>query len=284
MQDVMPCDCHVHVFAPQRYPYAATRKFTPDQANAQQLMRYLDQAHMERAVLVQPSVYGTDHRCLLDALAQLNGRAKGIAVVSKDSSREEIEALDAAGVVGARLNMVVNRSFNSVEANALIKELDALVPASWHIQLHVSLGVLVDVAQTIERSNRLFVLDHLGLPSVEEGVHGTLWQKMLQMTKGGQLCVKLSGPYLSSKLTSPYADLRPFVDTLAQENPEAMLWGSNWPHTQGVHRQESDDPLQIEKFRDEPISAWPDACRAWLGPDMCAQMHRNSARVYRFHS
>lgn len=283
MQCAIPCDCHVHVFDPQRHPYAANRKFTPDQASAQQLMRYLDQARMERAVLVQPSVYGSDHRCLLDALAQLNGRARGIAVISKDSSREEIEALDTSGVVGARLNMVVNRSFNPIEANARIEELDALVPASWHIQLHVSLGALASVAQTIERTNRLFVLDHLGLPSVEEGTHGQLWQKMLQMTKRRQLCVKLSGPYLSSKLASPYADLHPFVDALAQANPQAILWGSNWPHTQGVHRKESDDPLQIEKFRVEHISAWPDACLAWLGADMYAQMHRNSARVYRFH-
>jgi predicted TIM-barrel fold metal-dependent hydrolase len=232
--------------------------------------------------LVQPSVYGTDNRCLLDAVEQLNGRAKGVAVISKDSSREDLDALMAAGVVGARLNMVVNRSFNADEATDLIEELDALVPESWHIQLHVSLGVLAGVARTISRSNRLFVLDHLGLPSVEEGTKAPLWQKMLEMTKAGHLCVKLSGPYLSSKLASPYPDLRPYVDSLAEANAEAILWGSNWPHTQGVHRSESDDPLRIEKFRGEDDSAWPAACADWLGKEIYEQMHLNAARVYGF--
>jgi 2-pyrone-4,6-dicarboxylate lactonase len=282
MMGSMPCDCHVHVFDPERYPFAASRKFTPDTANAQQLTHYLDQAGMQRVVLVQPSVYDTDNQCLLNAIEQLDGRAKGIAVISKDSSREELDALMAAGVVGARLNMVVNRSFDTDEAAILIEELAALLPESWHIQLHVSLGVLAGVARTISRSNRFFVLDHLGLPSVEDGTKAPLWQKMLEMTRAGHLCVKLSGPYLSSKLASPYSDLRPYVDSLAEANAEAILWGSNWPHTQGVHRNECDDPLRIEKFRDENDSAWPDACADWLGTEIYEQMHLNAARVYGF--
>jgi predicted TIM-barrel fold metal-dependent hydrolase len=278
----MPCDSHVHVFDPERYPFAASRKFTPDTANAQQLTHYLDRTGIQRVVLVQPSVYGTNNLCLLNAIEQLNGRAKGVAVISKDSSRDELDALMAAGVVGARLNMVVNRSFNAEEAAIRIEELDALLPKSWHIQLHVTLGVLAGIARTISRSNRLFVLDHLGLPSVEEGTESPLWQKMLAMTRTGQLCVKLSGPYLSSKLASPYSDLRPYIDSLADTNAEAILWGSNWPHTQGVHRSESDDPLRIEKFRDENDSAWPAACTAWLGKEIYEHMQLNAARVYGF--
>ncbi len=282
MTESMPCDCHVHVFDPERYPFAASRKFTPDTANAQQLTHYLDQAGLQRVVLVQPSVYGTDNQCLLNAIEQLDGRAKGIAVISKDSSPEELDALRAAGVVGARLNMVVNRSSDTDEATILIEELDALLPDSWHIQLHVSLGVLAGVVRTIGRSNRLFVLDHLGLPSVEEGAKAPLWKKMLEMTRTGQLCVKLSGPYLSSKLASPYSDLRPYVDSLADTNEETILWGSNWPHTQGIHRNECDDPLGIEKFRDENDSAWSAACAAWMGTEIYEKMHLNAARVYGF--
>jgi predicted TIM-barrel fold metal-dependent hydrolase len=282
MTGSMPCDSHVHVFDPERYPFAASRKFTPDTANAQQLTHYLDRTGIQRVVLVQPSVYGTNNLCLLNAIEQLNGRAKGVAVISKDSSRDELDALMAAGVVGARLNMVVNRSFNAEEAAIRIEELDALLPKSWHIQLHVTLGVLAGIARTISRSNRLFVLDHLGLPSVEEGTESPLWQKMLAMTRTGQLCVKLSGPYLSSKLASPYSDLRPYIDSLADTNAEAILWGSNWPHTQGVHRSESDDPLRIEKFRDENDSAWPAACTAWLGKEIYEHMQLNAARVYGF--
>lgn len=278
----LPCDCHVHVFEPERFPYVASRKFTPDTADVNQLARHLSQTCMRRVVLVQPSVYGTDNRAVVDAIARLDGRAKGIAVVSKDASKEELGALTSAGVVGARLNIAVARSENAAQARLAIEELDAMLPDSWHIQLHVSLGVLANVSQTIFRSNRSFVLDHLGLPSVLDGIRAELWQKALAMTRTGQLCVKLSGPYLSSKLASPYSDLRPFVESLAQANPDAILWGSNWPHTQGIHRSESDGPLRIENFRQEDNLAWPETCAKWLGSTLYERMHSNAGRVYGF--
>lgn len=278
----VPCDCHVHVFDPARYPYTASRKFTPDTADVNCLTKHLDLTRMGHVVLVQPSVYGADNRCMLDAISKLGGRAKGIAVVSPDITKDDLDDLSDAGVVGARLNMVVNRSDNAVEAINAIEKLDALLPKAWHIQLHVSLGVLASISRSIGRSERLFVLDHLGLPAVQDGTHAALWQKMLLMLRTGQLYVKLSGPYLSSKLSAPYADLRPFVDTLAQTNPEAMLWGSNWPHTQGVQRSDTEDPMKIERFRDEDNRAWPHACANWLGMELYESMHRNADRVYGF--
>lgn len=279
----LPCDCHVHVFDPERFPYVATRKFTPATADVNQLTRHLRQTFMRRVVLVQPSVYGTDNRCMVDALAQLDGCAKGVAVISKDASKAKLDGLTAAGVVGARLNMAVTRSEDAAEACRVIEELDDMLPDSWHVQLHVSLGVLAAVSQAIGRSNRLFVLDHLGLPSVLGGTKAEPWQKLLSLTRSGQLCVKLSGPYLSSKRDSPYLDLRPFVDSLAQENPDVILWGSNWPHTQGIKRSESGNPLQIEEFRKEEHLAWPEACANWLGSALFERMHSNASRVYGFN-
>lgn len=277
-----PCDAHVHVFDPGRFPYGWPRKFTPDTADAAQLAQYLDHAGIARVVLVQPSVYGADNRCMVDALARLGSRAKGIAVVSPDASQGELNALSTSGVVGARLNMVVNRSENTDEAISAIEKLDAMLPEAWHIQLHVSLSTLTSVSKAIERTGRAFVLDHFGLPDVRAGTTTALWQQLLSMIKGGRLCVKLSAPYLSSRLASPYSDLQPFVESLAQTNPDALLWGSNWPHTQGSHRSDADDPRQIEKFREENPLAWLDVCARWLGPVLNDRMHCNAGRLYKF--
>ena len=278
----LSCDCHVHVFDPGRYPYSPVRKFTPGTASADQLARYLDQAGMARVVLVQPSVYGADNRCLVDALARLGGRARGVAVVSPDASAHELQALTAAGVVGARLNRVVQRSDDAAEALSAVALLDAALPEAWHLQLHVSLGVLAGLSSAIARSRRRFVLDHLGLPAMAEGTRAPLWQQMLTLVKSGQLCVKLSGPYLSSTAGPPYADLRSFVESLAQTNPEGMVWGSNWPHTQGVHRREGALLSDVEPFRAEDPAVWPEACARWLGHDLHARLHRNAAELYGF--
>lgn len=278
------CDTHVHVFDPERYPYAPDRKFTPEAADLGRLVRCLDLAGMGRVVLVQPSVYGTDNRCMLDAMASLPGKAKGIAVVSPQASCGEFDALTEAGVVGARLNMVVHRNDDPVSAMDALQTLDHMLPKSWHIQLHVSLHVLTQMAPALDRSDRVFVLDHLGLPAVSDGTDSPMWQALLARVREGQLRVKLSGPYQSSKAGAPYLDLRPFVETLALASPDALLWGSNWPHTQGVHRDGATDVLHIEPFRPEDPLAWPQACERWLGHTLYERMHRNAAELYGFES
>src|SRR5438309_2188586 len=61
------CDSHVHVFGdPSRFPFAASRTYTPESASAAELLAMHQALHISRAVIVQPSVYGTDNSCTLD--------------------------------------------------------------------------------------------------------------------------------------------------------------------------------------------------------------------------
>ncbi len=74
------CDCHVHVFGPAaRYPLAPDRAYTPPEASLEDLLRTEEKLGMQRMVLVQPSVYGADNSCMLDALKALGSRARGVA-------------------------------------------------------------------------------------------------------------------------------------------------------------------------------------------------------------
>ena len=100
------------------------------------------------------------------------------------------------------------------------------------------------------------------------------------MLRAGQLHVKLSAPYLSSCRVAPYADVRPFVESLVQARPDAVVWGSNWPHTQGVHRPERGDLSCIETFRNEDRQGWSDSCTRWLGAELMDRLHANAARLY----
>src|SRR5262245_4757720 len=61
------CDCHTHVFGDVRaFPFAPGRTYTPEPASVAE-MRSLHRAlKMERVVVVQPSVYGTDNTCTVD--------------------------------------------------------------------------------------------------------------------------------------------------------------------------------------------------------------------------
>jgi predicted TIM-barrel fold metal-dependent hydrolase len=274
------CDTHVHVFDPGRFPYAPNRKFTPATANVDQLKSHLGKIGADSVVVVQPSVYGTDHACLLDALDVLGAAAFGIAVIDQATSENDIEHLDRAGVVGARINMVVNNSSNVDSAIKLIEDIELRTPEHWHIQLHVSLNVLEALGECILNSSRFFVIDHFGLPDVSQGIDTPSWRPLLDLLKTGKLYVKMSAPYLSSKQPPNYLDLQPFIESLINANPHRVLWGTNWPHTQGTKRLASIPITEVEQFRVEDDQSWITLCRDWARNHSDEIAFKNASLLY----
>ena len=76
------CDCHVHVFGnPAQFPFAEKRVYTPPPASVEQLLELQRDLHLDRVVVVQPSVYGADNAYTLDAVRRMGARARGRAVL-----------------------------------------------------------------------------------------------------------------------------------------------------------------------------------------------------------
>ena len=102
--DVPPgaCDCHTHIFGdPARFPFVPGRTYTPEPASVDEVRALHRALHTSRVVIVQPSVYGTDNACTLDAVSQLGSGARGVAViddntVSRHSTRWAAPAFEAS--------------------------------------------------------------------------------------------------------------------------------------------------------------------------------------------
>src|SRR3954470_21182620 len=93
------CDTHAHICGPiVKYPYSDKRVYTPADALLAAYRHMLGTLGVERMVLVQPSVYGTDNSVMLEAMREIGAASRGVAVVDNDIGDEEIERLDAAGV------------------------------------------------------------------------------------------------------------------------------------------------------------------------------------------
>ena len=102
----LACDCHVHIVGPQAtYPMVSKREYTPPPATVADLLAFRSALGLSRSVLIQPSFYGADNRCLLAALAQLDGTARGVAVVGPDEPIDVLRSLDQQGVRGLRVNL-----------------------------------------------------------------------------------------------------------------------------------------------------------------------------------
>ena len=129
---------------------APNRTYTPPEASVAQLRALRTQLGVARNVIVQPSFYGFDNSCLVDALAELGTSARGVAVVPVDVTDTELQRLASRGVTGVRLNLgTAGIRDPKVAADAAHAFATRFVPLGWHIQINTELPVIEGLAPMI---------------------------------------------------------------------------------------------------------------------------------------
>ncbi|AZG11202.1 hypothetical protein EGT29_26740 [Pigmentiphaga sp. H8] len=280
------CDCHVHVFAPGRHPYAADRAYTPGAAGTGDLNAFLARLGMARVVLVQPSVYASDHAALLEGLRTLGpDRARGVAVLDGPAGLPlDLTALHEQGVRGVRLNLAVRGGDEPDAASQLLRARDRIAPLGWHLQLHADIVRVAALAETLAALEIPVVLDHFaGLRAHPGAATAQPADTVVALASAIPLYVKLSAPYRAAPDGTHLDELAAFTRRLADAAPDRLLWASDWPHT-GGHGVRQGGLDRIEPFRSENAGAALDRLRGWL-PDP-ADWQRilvdNPARLYAF--
>src|SRR5450756_406667 len=261
------CDCHFHVFGPyDRFPLSPSRSYTPPEAPLREYQRVMNVLRMDRSVIVQPSGYGSDNSCTLDALAKLGqSRCRAIAVVDEDISDAQLENLHQAGVRGVRLN-VVSGGAATVEYMERIASL--IAPLGWHLQVFLPPRDLVEVAPALRRLPVDVVIDHLGQCDPLLGLADPVFATLLRLLEGGTCWVKLTA-YRVSARSAPFEDVGPLVRKLVSVRSDRLVWGSNWPH-----------PIQYGPMPDDGDLL--DALAEWIADDgLLAQvLVDNPAQLY----
>jgi 2-pyrone-4,6-dicarboxylate lactonase len=223
------CDAHAHIFGPvEKYPFVAGRSYTPPPASIQAYQRMLSALGLARAVIVQPSVYGTDNRCTYDAVAASGGRWRGIAVVDASTSANELQRLHDAGFRGVRINLLFKGGGLALETLEQVARL--IAPLGWHVQLLIDGRDLPELAPRLIRLPVRFVIDHMGHMPVQLGLAHPGFKALLALAGKGNCWVKLSGAYRISAKSYPYEDVVPIAKALVEAAPQRMVWGSDWPH------------------------------------------------------
>lgn len=224
------CDCHAHILGPlERFPFVAARTYTPPEALLSAYEHMLSTLGLTRAVIVQPSVYGTDNRAMLAAIEAGGGAFRGVAVVDAAVSDQELARLHAAGIRGIRINPLYTAAAGLDDCTGLAQRIRDL---GWHLQLFMNVGTLTpEILSVLDRLPVPMVFDHMGYMPVEKGLDDPGFRWLLDRLAGGQTWVKLSAAYYLGKDPGPaYADVSPFARALIDANPGRCLWASNWPH------------------------------------------------------
>lgn len=228
------CDCHFHIFGPaERYPFTTPRSYTPPEASVAQYRAMAQTLGIERMVIVQPSVYGTDNRCTFDALAEFGReRCRVVAVVDDSVSEAELKRMDAAGVRGVRFNLVTKGGPPRHMVEAVARR---IAPLGWHLQVFVEGGQLPDLAPVLQALPLPVVVDHMGLIMTARGVDNPEMAALRRLLDSGSGWVKLCG-YRASSVGYPFADVAPLARALIAGSGERCVWGTDWPHPhwQGV--------------------------------------------------
>ena len=244
------CDCHTHVFGdPQRFPFAAGRTYTPEPASVAEMQALHRALHTTRVVVVQPSVYGTDNACTLDALKQLGPSARGVAVVDEGTTDAALDDMEGQGIRGIRINMA---TAGQTDPDIGRRRFDAAVARvrnrRWHIQIYTQLSVIQAMHKELAASPVPVVLDHFGGAQAAPGVGQPGFDALLDLVRSGQAYVKLSAPYRGSMKPPDYGDMAPLAKALVAANINRMLWGTDWPHpetSQAAGRKPTDiSPLR----------------------------------------
>jgi 2-pyrone-4,6-dicarboxylate lactonase len=221
-------DCHAHVIGPLAlFPLQQERSFTPPEAPLAAYRAMLAALGLGRGVLVQPSFFGTDNSCMVQALARHRNTLRGVAVVGPEVSDEELESLSTNGVRGVRINVLYKGGLGIDTIPALAQRIERF---GWHIQLLIDVRGLPALLPMLARLPVDIVVDHLGHMPVAEGVRHPGFKALLDLVRGGNCWVKLSGANRISAGDIPYRDTIPFAHALIEADPTRLVWGSDWPH------------------------------------------------------
>lgn len=286
VKPVAVCDCHVHVFDADRFPYARERSYTPGPATLDQLRVFMRLMGSTRVVLVQPSVYGSDNACLLNALRDLGpGVARGIAVIDPQTVTDnDLQAMHEAGVRGVRVNLEVKGEEREVAAaQAIQKAAQRISPLGWALQVYADAQVIGALEDLLKDIPSPLILDHYAGIKAGRGLEQPGMPQILRLMQSGRAYVKMSAPYRASAMASGHGDLAPFARAFAEANPQRILWASDWPHTGSASKRDAGTLDMIEPFRKVDDPRDQGLLREWL-PEAALEplFAGNAARLYRF--
>ncbi|MBL6955057.1 MAG: amidohydrolase family protein [Alphaproteobacteria bacterium] len=242
-------DCHAHVFAaPGQHYLNPGRTYTPPEATLAQYQAMLASLGIQRGVIVQPSVYGTVNDCSREAVAAMGANGRGVAVLDQSVPEAELQRLHQAGFRGTRFNLLSGGGVDPEELEAVAARIADL---GWHIQCFIDHNTLVDLLPRLKRLPVDLVFDHLGQPDPQQGVDQPGFAALRDLLAGGRAWVKISGAYRVDDGGAPWPLADPFAETLINEAPDRLVWGSDWPHP---HLQTSPMPNDGDLF--DRLLAW----------------------------
>ena len=225
-------DAHCHVFGPaNKFPFALERKYTPCDASKEKLFKLRDFLGFEKNVIVQASCHGTNNDALEDTLLSSNDLARGVAVVSPQVTKADLNRLDEAGVRAVRFNFV-KRLVDNTPREIFQKIAKTIADLGWHIVVYLEAQDLEELIPFLKSLPTDIVFDHMARPDVSKGLDSMEFNLFRKLMENNKFWCKTSCPERLSSVgpEQNYSDILPFMRLLIENYSDRVLWGTDWPH------------------------------------------------------
>lgn len=231
----LSCDSHAHVCGPEsEHAYADERIYTPPDALTSDYLNLLEALGVGRAVLVQPSVYGTDNTVMLSALRTMTAagvQCRGVGVVDETVTEAELDDMHEAGVRGLRFNLVDLADPGKGPPLEAIRALaERIAPRRWHAEFLIHVDDYPDFDERFGDFPTAIVIGHMGYLRLGQDIACDGFAGMLRLAATGRCWVKLTAPYRISPGDLPYEEAGVFARAVVAAAPGRAVWGTDWPH------------------------------------------------------
>jgi predicted TIM-barrel fold metal-dependent hydrolase len=224
-------DTHFHVYAPHLFPFAEKRRYTPPAAPVEHYLQINSAIGLERGVIVQPSVHGTNTAVTVDAVEKSGGRLRGMIRCDPNLTAGDVKRLYEAGIRGLRFP--ISRDLGDSLKEDLFHHNVALMEAvGWVVDMQIDSDVMVARADMIKRIKLPVIIDTWGRIDQRKTPDDDGFRVLVDLISNHNVYVKIHGTNRFLDRGVPYPDLVRTARALIAASPDHILWGTDWPHSE----------------------------------------------------
>lgn len=232
------CDAHFHVFGlADKYPYGSDQlRYAPPLAPLSEYLQLAKHLGLTRYVFVQPSAYGRDNSCMLDAMREVGiTQSRGIVDIDEDAPDSLLAEMDALGVRGVRINYSPIHPYEPGLSKKMQPRIERIASRceelGWHLDFLLPGWLTTEMIPLMKTLPVPFSMAHMGMNLAKDGPDAPGFKALLELMNYGdrKAYVKFTGTYRMSKMPH-FTDADPLAQALIKTAPDRIIWGSDYPH------------------------------------------------------
>jgi predicted TIM-barrel fold metal-dependent hydrolase len=235
-------DSHMHVTDPD-YPLAKGAAYVPGLHNMTDVRNFEKTIGIRDTVFVQPSIYGTDNSCLLDALRVVGpSHGRGVIAINPDTVNiTELQEWHKLGVRGVRLNLKsIDATYTEESLTTMLqKYADAIRSFQWVLELYIGMEAMPILEKIVPNLGVKISIAHFGAPTLPDPKDATYplnpyqipgFTSLVNLARAGSTWVKLSAAYRFDNDTQ-FRGVESIARELLKVAGDRCIFASDWPHT-----------------------------------------------------